>query len=277
MTIVKWSCKDKMADIMKTRLKIFMILLSAAFFAAASSAAFAEARREITVSAAMSLKNGFQEIGKVFEAKHGGVKVRFNFGASGDLIRQIEGGAPVSVFASASPREMNELESRGLIISGSRIDFASNSLVIVVPSGSSYRISSFADLASCGVQRIAVGNFKTSPVGRYAEEAFQYYKILPSIKYKLIFAENVRQALDYVARKEVDAGVVYATDAKLRINELEIAAVADKSSHASITYSFANIKNSSDGKLAGEFMDFTLSKEGLKILGKYGFRTRIDK
>jgi molybdate transport system substrate-binding protein len=277
MIIVKWFCKDKKADIMNTGLKIFMILLVAAIFAAASSVAFAESRKEITVSAAMSLKNGFQEIGKVFEAKHGGVKIQFNFGASGDLIRQIEGGAPVSVFASASPREMDELESRGLIISGSRFDFASNSLVIVVSSDSSQRISSFADLASDRVQRIAVGSFKTSPAGRYAEEAFQYYRILPSIKDKLIFAENVRQVLDYVARKEVDAGIVYATDAKLRINEAKIAAVADKRSHGRITYSLAKIKNSSDEKLAGEFMDFTLSKEGRKILGKYGFRPMSDK
>jgi molybdate transport system substrate-binding protein len=254
------------------KINILMIIFLAGFITAGSSSAFAESDKEITVSAAMSLKNGFQEIGKVFEAKHGGLKVRFNFGASGDLIRQIEGGAPVSVFASASPREMDELESRGLIISGSRIDFASNSLVVVVPSGSSYRISSFGDLASDRVQRIAVGNFKTSPVGRYAEEAFQYYRILPLIKDKLIFAENVRQALDYVARKEVDAGVVYATDAKLRTNEVEIGAVADKRSHGGIIYSLAKINNSSGEKLAGEFMDFTLSKEGRKILGKYGFK-----
>jgi molybdate transport system substrate-binding protein len=274
---VKWFCKDKKANIMNTGLKVFAILLVAAFFEAASSATFAESRKEITVSAAMSLKNGFQEIGRAFEAKHGGVKVRFNFGASGDLIRQIEGGAPVSVFASASPREMDELESRGMIISGSRIDFASNSLVVVVPSDSSRRISSFADLASDRVQRIAVGSFKTSPAGMYAEEAFQYYRILPSIKDKLIFAENVRQVLDYVARKEVDAGIVYATDAKLRINEAKIAAVADKLSHGRIIYSLAKIINSSNEKLAGEFMDFTLSKEGLKILGRYGFRSMSNK
>jgi molybdate transport system substrate-binding protein len=277
MIIVKWSCKDKKADIMNRGLKISMILFLVAMFVAASSVAFAESRKEITVSAAMSLKNGFQEIGKVFEAKHGGVKVRFNFGASGDLIRQIEGGAPVSVFASASPREMEELESRGLIISGSRFDFASNSLVVVVPSGSSHRPGSFAGLAADRVQRIAVGNFKTSPAGRYAEEAFQSYRILPSIKDKLIFAENVRQVLDYVARREVDAGIVYATDAKLRISDVEIAAVADERSHGRIIYSLAKIKNSSDEKLAWEFMDFTLSKEGRKILGKYGFKSISNK
>jgi molybdate transport system substrate-binding protein len=277
MIIVKWFCKDKKADIMNRGLKISMILFLAAMFVAASSVAFAESRKEITVSAAMSLKNGFQEIGKVFEAKHGGVNVRFNFGASGDLIRQIEGGVPVSVFASASPREMDELESRGLIISGSRFDFASNSLVIVVPSDLSHRISSFADLASDRVQRIAVGSFKTSPAGRYAEEALQYYGILPSIKKKLIFAENVRQVLDYVARGEVDAGIVYATDAKLRINEVEIAAVADERSHGRIIYSLAKIKNPSDEKLAEEFMDFTLSGEGRKIFGKYGFRSVSNK
>jgi len=255
---------------MNTVLKIFMIFL------AASSAVFAEPQKEITVSAAMSLKNGFQEIGKVFEAKHRGVKVRFNFGASGDLMRQIEGGAPVSLFASASPKEMDALESKELVVSGSRIDFASNSLVVVVPSDVSYGIRSFADLASDRVQRIAVGSFKTSPAGRYAEEASHYYRILPLIKDKLIFAENVRQVLDYVARKEVDAGIVYATDANIRLGEVKIAAVADKRSHSRIIYSLAKIKNSSDDKLAEEFIDFTLSKEGQKILGKYGFRSISD-
>jgi molybdate transport system substrate-binding protein len=242
-----------------------------------SSVFSAESKREITVSAALSLKNALEEMGKTFEGRNKGAKIRFNFGASGDLMRQIEGGAPVDVFASASPKEMDELESRGLIVSGSRIDFASNALVIVVPSDSSHGIRSFADLASDRIRRIAVGNFKTSPAGRYAEEAFQYYKILPSITNKLIFAENVRQVLDYVARKEVDAGTVYATDARLRINKVKVAVIADIRSHSRITYSLAKINNSSDDKLAEEFIDFTLSKEGQKILGKYGFKSINNK
>jgi molybdate transport system substrate-binding protein len=273
MIIVKWFSKYKKADIMNTGLKIFRVFLTAAIFLVVSTAASAESRREITVSAAMSLNNGFQEIGKVFEAKHGGAKVQFNFGASGDLMRQIEGGAPVSVFASASPREMDELESRGLIVPGSRFDFASNSLVVVVPSDSSHRISSFADLASDRVQRIAVGSFKTSPAGRYAEESFQFYRILPSIKDKLIFAENVRQVLDYVARNEVDAGVVYATDAKTREREVTVKAVADEKSHRKVVYPLAMIKNTRDPKLTEDFLSFVLSEEGQKILAKYGFKS----
>ena len=237
-----------------------------------SSVSSAESKREITVSAALSLKNAFEEIGKTYEGRNRGVKIRFNFGASGDLMRQIEGGAPVDVFASAAPKEMDELESKGLIVAASRIDFASNSLVVVVPSDSSHRIRSFADLASDRVRGIAVGNFKTSPAGRYAEEAFDYYRILPLIKDKLIFAENVRQVLDYVARKEVDAGIVYATDANLRLGEVKIASVADKRSHSRIIYSLAKISKSSDDKLTKGYIDFTLSKEGQKILGKYGFK-----
>ncbi len=77
------------------------------------STSFAEAQKEITVSAAMSLKNAFEEIGKMYEVRNKGTRVRFNFGASGDLIRQIEGGAPVDVFASAAPNEMDELEKQG--------------------------------------------------------------------------------------------------------------------------------------------------------------------
>jgi molybdate transport system substrate-binding protein len=273
MIIVKWFCKDKKADIMNMGLKIFMILLLAAIFTAASSAAFAEPLREITVSAAMSLKKGFQEIGKVFEAKHGGVKVQFNFGASGDLIRQIEGGAPVDAFASAALREMDVLEERGMIIHGSRRNFAENAIVLVISSNAKSKIQSFADLTAGEIKKIAVGNFKTVPAGRYAEEIFRYYEMLPSIKDKLIFAENVRQVLDYVARNEVDAGVVYATDAKTREREVTVKAVADEKSHRKAVYPLAIIKNTKNPKLTEDFLSFVLSEEGQKILGKYGFKS----
>lgn len=237
------------------------------------TASFAEAEREITISAALSLKNVFEEIGKMYATHNKGVKVRFNFGASGDLTRQIEGGAPVDAFASAALREMDILEERGMIIHGSSRNFAENAIVLVISPNAKSKIQSFAGLTAGEIKKIAVGNFKTVPAGRYAEEIFRYYGILPSIKDKLIFAENVRQVLDYVARNEVDAGVVYATDAKTREREVTVKAVADEKSHRKVVYPLAMIKNTKNPKLTEDFLSFVLSDEGQNILGKYGFKS----
>lgn len=226
---------------------------------------------EITISAALSLREAFTAMSKSFEAGRKGVKVRLNFGSSGDLVRQIEGGAPVEVFASASPKEMDMLAKQGLIVSSTRKNFAENAMVLVTALDSRSRIYSFKDLASGGIKKIAVGNFKTVPAGRYAEEIFQYFNLMPLIKDKLIFAENIKQVLDYVARKEVEAGVVYATDAAQRKHEIKVAAVADKKSHSRVVYPIALIKNTRNPHIAKDFMSYIFSAEGQKILEEYGF------
>lgn len=225
---------------------------------------------DITVSAALSLKNAFAEIGKLYEARHAGTKVRINYGASGDLVRQITGGAAVDVFASAADKDMDELAAKGFMLPGSRKNFAGNALVLITPqSGPSV---SFAGLASDKVKRVAVGNPKSVPAGRYAVEVFDYYKVAGAIKEKLIYAENVRQVLDYVARGEVDAGVVYATDAAARSAAVRVAAEAAAASHKPVIYPIAVVKGTPNRSAAQSFVDMVLSKEGSAILKKYGFR-----
>ncbi len=232
----------------------------------------AESAREITVSAAISLKNAFKEIGKVFESRHKGTKVVFNFGASGDLIRQIEGGAPVDVFASAAQKDMDEMEKKGFILSGSRVSFAANTVTLVAPVNSELRIKSFKDLRMDKIKKVAVGNPKTVPAGRYAEEVFLYYNVLSNIRDKLVFAENVRQVLDYVARGEVDAGIVYSTDALVRSKEVKIVATAPEASHKPVIYPIAVVKGTKNEKAAKDFISLVISQEGRKILEKYGFK-----
>jgi molybdate transport system substrate-binding protein len=168
---------------------------------------------EITVSAAISLKNAFEEIGKIFMQKHPGTKVIFNFAGSGALARQIETGAPVDVFASAAQKDMDDLGKRDLIVVNSRKDFAKNGVVLVKPARSTIPLQTLTDLQKKEIRKIAIGNPKTVPAGRYAEEALRHHNLWDALKDKLIFAENVRQVLDYVARNEVDAGLVYSTDA----------------------------------------------------------------
>jgi len=246
---------------------ICMVIASSAFAGTAKEST----SKEITVSAAISLKNSFEEIGKIYESQYG-TKCIFNFGASGDLMKQIAGGAPVDIFASAAKKDMDEADKKGFTVADSRADLASNSLVLVVPAQAKSTLKSFEGLNSADIKKIATGNPKSVPAGRYAEEVFNFYKIFPSIKEKLIYTENVRQVLDYVARGEVDAGVVYATDAAVRSKEVIVIATAPDSSHKPVVYPIAVIKGSKSEAEAKKFIALVMSQEGKAILKKYGFK-----
>jgi molybdate transport system substrate-binding protein len=233
----------------------------------------AEPANEITISAAISLKNAFEEIGKIFEEKRPRTKIRFNFGASGDLARQIEGGAPVDVFASAAQKDMDEIDKKGFISSGTRMNFAGNSMVLVKPGMSQIRMELFEDLRKAEVKKIVIGNPKSVPAGRYAGEVLKYLHLWEVVKEKLVFAEHVRQVLDYVARNEVDAAMVYSTDAMIRLKEVRIVVKAPDKSHQPIIYPIAIVKGSKNQSLAREFTALVLSAEGRNVLNKYGFET----
>lgn len=236
------------------------------------SMASAESQKVLTVSAAISLKDAFAEIGKLYETKNNGVKVFLNFGASGDLAQQIQGGAPVDVFASAAQKDMDELDGKGLVLQGSRSNFAANSVVLIARTDSEIAPSSFEGLFAKEIKKIAIGNPKTVPAGKYAEEVFSYYKLLPSMKDKLIFTENVRQVLDYVSRGEVDAGIVYATDVLLKAEEVRVVTTAPEASHKPVVYPIAVIKGSKNESAAKAWVSLVLSPEGQGILEKYGFK-----
>jgi molybdate transport system substrate-binding protein len=227
-------------------------------------------QNEILVSAAVSLKNAFKDIGALFE-KRTGVRVRFNLGASGLLQKQIETGAPVDVFASAGASQMDALQAKGLILENSRRDFARNALVLVVPAESSGSIHSFADLARPEVKRIAIGSPKTVPAGQYARQTLESLKLWDKLQPRLVLAENARQILDYVVRGEAEAGIMYASDVLDVPTQVAIAARAPEKSHSPIVYPIAIVKESSERGNAQRFVDLTLSSEGQAILAKYGF------
>jgi molybdate transport system substrate-binding protein len=227
----------------------------------------------ITVSAAISLKNAFTDIGKLYEEGHRGVKINFNFGASGDLLQQIQGGAPVAVFASAARKDMDILEQEGLVIPGSRADMVENEVVLVQPKQTMVKLSGFLDLAKPEVKKIAIGNPKTVPAGRYAMEVFNHFKIAEAIQERLILAENVRQVLDYVARGEVDAGLVYQTDAMTRPRDVQVVLTAPPESHKPVVYPLALIKGAANEVGAKDFVALVLAPQGQAVLQKYGFKS----
>jgi molybdate transport system substrate-binding protein len=251
------------------RIPVFVLIIAAVFTASAFSASGPEGK-EILVSAAISLKSAFEEIGQIYEKKTG-VRVRFNLGASGLLQKQIESGAPVDMFASAGEKQMDALQTKGLIFADTRRDFARNELVLVIPGKAKLPIRSFADLVRPEVTRIAIGNPKTVPAGQYAQEALNNLKLWNRVQSRLVLAENVRQVLDYVVRGETEAGIVYASDVSSVHGMTKITARAPKDSHSPILYPIAIIKETRVRSEAQRFIDLTLGKEGQAILAKYGF------
>jgi len=224
---------------------------------------------DLTVSAAASLTDAFKVLKAAFEKTHPGTTVIYNFGASGSLLRQIENGAPVDVFASADQKTMDQAASKNLIVPATRVNFVQNGIVLVQPSDSKIHIKGIADLTQANVKRIAIGNPATVPAGRYTQEALTNAKIWDAVQPKLVPGESVRQTLDYVTRGEVDAGFVFATDAK--IAGAKVRFVQEAATTTKVTYPIAVIAASKNPQ-AKPFIDFVVGPEGQKILHSYGFK-----
>lgn len=225
---------------------------------------------EITVSAAASLADAFREIAADYELAHPDTKVRLNFGASGSLLQQIANGAPVDVFASADGQTMDLAVSQGLVDNRARRDFAGNALVLVVPSDAKVVVRGLRDLGAPAVRRLGLGNPASVPAGRYARAALEAERLWPALQAKAVLAQNVRQVLDYVARGEVDAGFVYATDAAAAQDT--VTAVATVVLAAPIRYPIAPVRASANADEAAGFIAYVLSPAGQRVLARHGFR-----
>jgi molybdate transport system substrate-binding protein len=237
---------------------------------ASTTSSTAAAVQELTVSAASSLKGAFTEIGKAFDQANNS-KTTFNFDASGTLQKQIEGGAPVDVFASAALKQVNALIDEKLVDAASVKNFASNEIVLVVPADSKLGITSFQDLAKANVKKVTYGDPKVAPHGVAAEEILNKLGLFDQVKPKVIYAANVSAALAYVSKGEVDAGIIFATEAVAGGDTVKIAATSDPSWHSKIAYPVAAVSASKNKTLAQAFVDFVAGSEGQSILQKYKF------
>jgi molybdate transport system substrate-binding protein len=246
------------------RALIVLVVLSLAGAVPASA-------QEVTVSVAVSMKEGIEDIGRRFVSGRPGTVLRYNFGASGELQKQIEAGAPVDVFVSAAQRQMDELDSAGLLLPGARVVFARNVLVALKPKDGVPDVPGPSDLLDRRVQRIAVGNPRTVPAGQYAEESLRAVGLWDRLKSKLVYGENVRQVLDYVVRGEVDVGIVYATDGATRLDRVRLAFAFSEDTHRPILYPAAVIAGSRHPAVARAFVEFLAGREAQATLGRLGF------
>jgi molybdate transport system substrate-binding protein len=224
---------------------------------------------DITVSAAASLTNAFKEIGAAYEKDHAGDKVHFNFAASDPLVQQIGKGAPVDVFASADQEAMDKAESLKLLAPGSRRNFVTNSLVLIAPANSKLALKGIADLQQAAVTRVTMGNPASVPVGRYARQALEQAKLWAAVEPKAIFGASVRQSLDYVARGEVDAGFVYATDALVQKDKVQV--IATVPTATPVSYPIAAIAAGPQPAAGRKFFDDVLTPAAQAILARHRF------
>jgi molybdate transport system substrate-binding protein len=224
------------------------------------------AAEEVSVFAAASLTDVLEELARGFEAGTGH-KVAFNFAASNDLARQIEAGASADVFFSADEAQMKRLQAAGLVRDRDRIDVLSNVLVVVVPASSATRPKRAAHLP--GVQRIALADPQAVPAGVYARTWLESLGLWTTLQDKVVPALNVRAALSAVESGNVDAGIVYRTDAAVS-KRVEVAFEVPKEQGPAIVYPLAPIATSRKAATA-ELVRHLTSAAARDVYGRYGF------
>lgn len=230
----------------------------------------AQQRTSLTISAAISLKDSLEEIKQLYPRSQSNITLTYNFGASGALQQQIEQGAPVDVFVSAAVKQMDTLQSKGLLLEGTRKNLLGNQVVLVVPATSSASLSNFKGLTGSAFKKIAIGEPRSVPAGQYAEEVFKSVGILEQIRPKLVFGNNVRQVLTFVESGNAEAGVVYTTDARTS-SKVKVAVTAPANSHSPIIYPVAVIKSSKNQAAARAFVQFLSTSQAKAVFTKYGF------
>lgn len=247
-------------------------LLGLGLAAALSAGVRARAPEPVTVFAAASLKNVLEEAGAAYTAR-GGTPVRFSFGASSALARQIEQGAPADAYISADTDWMTYLADRRLILAASRRDLLTNRLALIAPAGSAVKLAVGRGMPigrALGGGRLAIAAPEV-PAGKYGRAALARLGVWDQVKDRLAPAENVRAALLYVSRGEAPLGVVYDTDARVDPG-VRIVGLFPEGSHPRIIYPAAILAGSPNPAAGARFLAFLQSPAGRAIFRKYGFK-----
>lgn len=223
---------------------------------------------ELNISAAASLKESLGDIQNEFKKVKPNINLTINFGASGSLQQQIEQGAPCDIFISAGQSQMKALEDKGLTLENTKRDLVKNDLVLV--GSKDTKITGLSDLTSDKVTKIAVGEPKSVPAGKYADEVFEKLGIKDNVSSKLIFGKDVREVLAWTASGNADVGFVYKSDA-LTSDTAKIIETIPENMHSPITYPIEIIKASKNPEAAKLFEDFLFNDKCQEIFKNYGY------
>ena len=227
--------------------------------------------QSILVAAAASLKNAYEdELIPMFEEQYPGVTVEGTYDSSGKLQTQIEEGLEADVFMSAATKQMKALDEEGMIASDTIVNLLENKIVLIVPTGSDSKIDSFEKIGDAA--SIALGDPESVPAGQYAKEALTNLNVWDSIQDKVSFGTNVTEVLNQVAAASADAGIVYATDAASKADQVTVVAEApEESLEKKVIYPVAVVKATTHEDAAKAFVDFLQTPEAIQVFESYGF------
>ena len=255
---------------MQTFTRMVLMFAAAAVMCGAAPPSYADHPQTLTIAAANSLKEALRAILPVFEKEQGNVEVRVAWGPSQTLRDQIQQGAPVDVFLPSSLEEIDQLEQKGLILPGTKQVYAETALVLITQAARPTQVSSLQDLLNLDVRRIAIGNPKTSSVGKFAAQALHHTRLDDSLRSRYVYADHSAAVLQLVSSGEAEVGLVYRTDA-IRNKNVHILTEVPPDSHAPIVYGLGTVWASKHPSLAQRFREFITSPPIQEMLRSYGF------
>ena len=232
-----------------------------------------EEKAEVTVLAAASLTDALDEIITEYE-KDADATITASYAGSGDLVQQIEGGAPCDIFISASKSNMDQLEEGGYLNADTRKDLLINTLTLIATAEAA-DAATMDTLTSDAVGTIAIGEPETVPAGKYASQVFENMGITADLEGKVVYAKDVRAVLSYVESGDADCGFVYRTDAMLLNEEAGvIIGDVDTALHDAIVYPAAILADAPEEDAAADFFEFVQSDFAKDVFTKYGFTVK---
>lgn len=221
-----------------------------------------EEKKEITISAAASLKEVMNEIILEFEKENKDIKININLGGSGALKNQIISGAPVDIVFFASQKDLKDLDEKGMIEKNYNEDILKNRMVIAGK-------EKINDLSEIKNHKIAIGTPETVPAGKYAKEVLNNSNLWNEVQNNIVFSKDVRSAMQYVEIDEVDYAFIYKTDAKIMKNGI-ISFIVPETLHKPIIYSYGIIKDKNSKEVI-KFYEFLKSEYSQSLYEKYNF------
>ncbi len=222
---------------------------------------------QLTVAAASDLTAAFEEIGRDFEARDK-IKPIFVFGSTGLLTRQIENGAPFDVFAAANESYIDQLQQKGLTVEGTKTIYGRGRITMWTMAESTLKLEKIEDLASPDVHRVAIANPDHAPYGMAAREALENAGIWQTVQPKLVYGDNIRQALQFAETGNVEVAIVAVS---LSAQNKGRCVLIPETLHKPLLQAMAVIKGTTNEDAARSFTDFVTGSKGREILAKYGF------
>ena len=223
----------------------------------------------LTISAAASLKKSLDTIVENYKKEHPDITINVNYGGSGALEKQIIGGAAADIFISAAKKNMDNLEKENLIIKETRKDLLKNTLVLIAPNTQKDTLKSSKELKNTG--KIALGEEKTVPAGKYGKQTLEKLNLWNDIQNKVVYQKDVTAVLNIVELGEVDAGIVYLTDAK-KLKNAFIVEEFSQDLHDPIVYPAAIISSTKNKEQAEQFLKYLEDPASKKIFEDAGFK-----